>query len=169
MATLALTTVEIVEARSLLGNQITTDDLTDAQILSGVISGEASDYVFEKVRESLNVDALGATEKAIALRIRDDADDDIAAFVNSVLKEPQARLFRRAIVYRSAGNATAIMSRPVSENSGEITLSVDTPKWQDLQTHLYKIAEEQIEQINKIFPNDAFVQKRRRYFAVSTR
>ena len=95
MATLALTTGEIIETRSLLGNMITPDDLTDAQITSGVIAGEASDYVFEKVRESLNIDALGATEKAIALRIRDDADDDIAAFVNSVLKEPQARLFRR--------------------------------------------------------------------------
>ena len=38
MATLALTTVEIVEVRSLLGNEITTDNLTDAQITSGVIS-----------------------------------------------------------------------------------------------------------------------------------
>ena len=83
-----------------------------------MISGEASDYVFEKVRESLNVEALGATEKAIALRIRDDADDDIAAFVNSVLKEPQARLFRRAIVYVPP-ETQRLMSRPVSENSGD--------------------------------------------------
>ena len=166
MATLALTTVEIVEVRSLLGNEITTDNLTDAQITSGVISGEASDYVFEKVRESLNIDALGATEKAIALRIRDDADDDIAAFVNTVLKEPQARFFRRAIVYRSAGNATAIYIRRYLTTLDDFTQRVDMPKWTDLQTHLYKIADEQIARINKIFPSVSALQKRRRYFAI---
>ena len=98
MATLALTTVEIVEVRSLLGNEITTDNLTDAQITSGVISGEASMTTWSSLKRyatSLNVEALGATEKAIAVTLsRDDADDRYSSvFCEYSLERTTSALF----------------------------------------------------------------------------
>lgn len=110
MATLTLSDAQVIEVRLLLGSHLTTDDVSDEQIRSQVILGAASDYVFEKIREGMDIASLPANEQTIARRFADETDDDITNFINVVLKPPQRGQMERAVMYRCAGLCVPIVS-----------------------------------------------------------
>ncbi len=74
------------DVRIQLGAHVEPDDLSDDQITSGIMLGAVTDYVFERVREDLDLDLLSATERPIAERFQDETPEDISAFINTVLK-----------------------------------------------------------------------------------
>lgn len=172
MAKLTLTDDEVTQARMLVGNRLSTDELTSSQIRSEIICGEASDYVFEKVRENINIEALDdtinittvdgtpVTERDIAEDFRDETEVNISNFIDFVLKPPQRNMMRRAIVYRIAGNCMPIVYRVERESGSEISREVERRRWQDLQAEMYGKADEQIGQILLQFPDDAFPRRK---------
>lgn len=156
MATLALTSEEIVEVRLQLGNRITASDLTDAQITGKTTLGSASDYVLEKVRDGLDLDKLSDSERTIAERLRDETADDIASFVNNVLKPPQVEQFRRSVIFRCAGMCAPLVSTVLSESAAGIAQRIQARPWEVLQASLFLRADEEITLLRNAFPDDAF-------------
>ena len=156
MATLLLNQDELAEVRLLVGKNIKEDMLTDFEIQSGVVLGAASDYVFEKVREGLDLSKLTDVERTIAERFRDETDDDIVRFSTEVLKPPQEQQMRRAVIYRSAGLCVAIVNQVISESAANITTRIQNRAWEVLQASLFTRADEEIERLRQAFPDDAF-------------
>ena len=156
MAILTLTDTEVVEVRLQLGARLTASDLSDEQIRSTSVLGAATDYVFEKLREGLNEDALVDEERVIAERFRDEQPEDISNFVNVVLKPPQRQQLRLGVIYRAAGIAAPMVERYETENAAGISQRVAEPRWQSLQRSLFSRADEQIQLVRKAFPDDAF-------------
>lgn len=170
MATLTLTTEEIIQVRLLMGARFTANDLSDDQIRSQVVLGACSDYVFEKVREGLDFDKLTDTERAIAERFRDETEDDIANFVNQVLKPPQVAAFRRAVMYRCAGVSVRLVKHVTSEDASDIRQEIQEQKIAEMETNLFQMSDNDILLIRKSFPDDAFPDVTRRkykFFAVT--
>ena len=150
---LTLTDAEVIEARLQVGAWVTTSQLSDAQIKADTVLGSASDYVFEKVREGLDVSKLSATERAIAERFRDETDDDIASFVNTVLKPPQRSQMRRAVLFYTAGLCVPIVARVLREGAA----GVDTERViLRTQAELFALADAEIQRLRNAFPDDAF-------------
>ena len=161
MATLQLTSSEVAEIRQLIGSQITTDDLPDTFITSSAILGVASNYVFEHVREGLNIDMLPPDEREIAERFHDETDDDIAAFINQVLKPPQNEEIRRAVMYRCAGCAVVSIQQSTEEDIISVrralgNVASDAASWMAKRDHFWRLADLEIESLRRAFPNDAF-------------
>ena len=167
MAILELTTTEVAEVRFQAGNRLTEADLSDVQINSSTVLGAASNYVFEKVRDGMNIDLLTDAERVIAERFRDETPDDVANFVNQVLKPPQVSQFRRAIIFYTAGLAVQAVRTVGRETVGQVTQAIlQSPSqqargdWQDRQRFLFEQADLEISHIAKAFPNDAFTRKK---------
>ena len=167
MATFDLTTAEIAEVRFQAGSRLTEEDLSDAQITGSTVLGAASNYVFEKVRDGMNLELLTESERVIAERFRDETAEDITNFVNQVLKPPQVSQFRRAIIFYTAGLAVQAVRSVGRETVGQVTQAiVQSPSqqarsdWQDRQTFLFGQADLEISHINKAFPDDAFSREK---------
>lgn len=167
MANYELTTDEIAEVRFQTGNRLTDVDLSDTQITSSTVLGAAANYVFEKVREGMNLDLLTDAERLIAERFRDETPEDVANFVNQVLKPPQVKQFRRAIIFYTSGLSMQAVRTVGRETVGQVTQAlVQSPSqqergdWQDRQRFLFEQADLEIGYILKAFPDDAFARKK---------
>ena len=174
MADFDLTNTEVAEVRFQTGSRLTDADLSDVQINSSTVLGAASNYVFEKVRESMNLDLLTDAERLIAERFRDETAESIANFVNQVLKPPQVSQFRRAIIFYTAGLAIQAVRTVGRETVGQVTQAiVQSPSqqargdWQDHQRFLFEQADLEISHIAKAFPSDAFAEKQINFFTVT--
>ena len=162
MALLQLTNDEIADVRLQLGANLTINDLSDAQISSESMLGAATDYVFERVREDLDLEALDIAERGIAERFRDETAEDIAAFINIVLKPPQRSQMRRAVVFRTGGLCAPTIERFETEGYSGINQRVVAPRSQILQESLFKRCEEEIDRLRNAFPDDAFLSNKQR-------
>ena len=156
MATLTLTDEEVAEVSLLIG---ASNPLSAEQIRSNVILGTASDYVFEEIRKGMNVEALTPSERAIAERFADETEDDIANFVNVVLKPPQRSQMRRAVMYRCAGLCVPIVQQLSSESAGGISQRLTIQQWEIKQAGFFQRADEEITRLNEAFPDDAFSEE----------
>lgn len=156
MATLAITGEETKEVRMQVGTWVKEDVLTDAQIQSKTVLGTASDYVFEKIRNGMNLDAFSAADRLIAERFYDETDDDIVNFVEQVLKPPQREQMRRAVIYYSAGLCVPIVPKQIREGAIGVTTEVELLQ---TQQNLFDLADEQIDNLRNAFPTDAFKKK----------
>ena len=166
MAMLTLTDDEKVEVRLQVGAWVTSTMLTDAMITAGTVLGTASDYVFEKVREGMNLEALTSAERLIAERFADETDDDIANFINTVLKPPQRQQMRRAVVFYSAGLCVPLVARVLREGAA----GIDTERTiLRTQSELFTLADAEINRLREAFPDDAFKKPTSDYnlFAIS--
>lgn len=167
MASLVLTDSEVIEVRLQVGAAITIEQLSDIQITSTTTLGAASDYVFERVREGLDLSRLTQTERAIAERFRDETPDDIASFVNEVLKPPQVSQFRRAVIFRTAGLCAPLVDRVHSETAGDILERVEVRPFLGMQNVLFQRADEEIARLREAFQDDAFTRPRWSFFKVT--
>ena len=162
VALLQLTNDEIADVRLQLGSKLTPDNLSDAQITSGSMLGSATDYVFERVREDLDLEALDTTERGIAERFRDESAEDVAAFINIVLKPPQRSQMRRAVVFRTAGLCAPVISRTLGESYAGINQRQLALPASVLQDSLFQRCEEEIDRLRNAFPDDAFLSNKQR-------
>ena len=162
MALLQLTNDEIADVRLQLGSKLTADNLSDAQITSESMLGSATDYVFERVREDLDLEALDTAERGIAERFRDETEEDIAAFINIVLKPPQRSQMRRAVVFRTAGLCAPVISRTLGESYAGINQRQLALPASVLQDSLFQLAEGEIDRLRNAFPDDAFLSNKQR-------
>lgn len=155
MAVLTLTDADVVEARLQVGAWVTASVLSDAQIKADTVLGAASDYVFEKIREGLDLTKLTDAERQIVERFRDETDDDIASFVNTVLKPPQRTQMRRAVIYRTAGLCVPIVARVLRESAAGVDTEREILRTQD---ELFRLCDSEISRLRAAFPNDAFLK-----------
>lgn len=157
MATLQLTDTEIAEIQVLIGNATAIRGLAPAEIRSGIILGAASDYVFERIRQSLNIEELPTEEaKTAARRFADDTDDDIANFIAIVLKPPQQQQIKRAVIYRCAGLCVPIVKEVTQETAAGIQQGLRSQSLDEKQENFFQRADEEILRLNKAFNSDAF-------------
>ena len=163
MATLVLTAEEVREARFMAGSRLTAEHVPDSLITGSLVLGAASDYVFEKVRQSLDLSKLSAADRVIAERFADERDDDIANFVNQVLKPPQRQQMRRGVLYRCTGNIIVAVQQISNERAGLIGQTVanvptqaSATDWEKKRDHFYRLADGEIERLNNAFGDDAF-------------
>ena len=164
MATLVLTGAEVTEVRQMAGIRLTIADVPDTLIISSMVLGAASDHVFEAIRASMDLSKLSDADRAIAERFADESDDDIANFVNQVLKPPQRSQMRRAVLYRAVGNLIVSIQQVGNERAGLIAQTVsNTPTqssrvadWKQKRDHFYELAAEELRLLGDAFGDDAF-------------
>ena len=156
MANVTLTDNQVIEVRMQVGTDVTESELSDAQITSDTTLGSACDYVYEKVREGIDLSKLTEQERTIAQRARDETPDDLTNFVNTILKPPQRTQFSRAIIFRTAGMCATIVKRLESETASGITKRIQERKALELRNVLFESADAEIERLRQAFPDDAF-------------
>ena len=183
MAILTFTADELVNVRLQAGKQFSIEDLSDSDIASMTINGSAVDYVLEKVTQGITQEILDAkiadgtltqVEADAFGKARDGTATDVSNFINLALKPPQTLQFRRATVFRAAGLSIPIVKRVVSENAAQIETRLQAEKWADRQSNLFTRADEEIERLRDVFPDDLFLtpkpfRNRLRTFAITTR
>ena len=162
MAILQLTDEELAEVRLHLGAKLTVDDLSDDQIKSSSILQSATDYVFERVREDLDLDLLTETERGVAERLRDQTAEDIVTFINTVLTPPQQGQMRRAVIFRTAGLCAPVVSRYESVEFVDVSQRRAVSKAEDVQASLFERCDEEIDRLRNAFPDDAFLSNKQR-------
>lgn len=149
-----LTTQEFAEVRMQLGGYLTPDKLTDEQISSDSILEAAVDYVFFKVIDYITVGRLNSTQRPIVDALLNGSSDDFDTFVSDVLLPRQQRMFRRAVVYRTAGNSATIVKWVDSEGVEGFATSVELESISDKQEDLYTKCDEEVVLIRDSFPQD---------------
>lgn len=159
---LVLTADEIVSVRLQLGAYVTVDELSSEQITDENMLGAATDYVFERVREFLDIDTLTEAERLITERVRDDTAENIDNFITVVLKPPQRKQFRRAVVFQTAGLCAPAVRRVESANFSGISQRSLQLTTDALQNRLFANAESEIYRLRNAFPDDAFLSDRER-------
>lgn len=161
MAKLQLTDDEIKEVRALVGITISDQELPDETITMEVFLGAASDYVYETILNRIDTSSqayaqLDQDERDLITRTRDEAAEDIANFVNVVLKPPQRLQFRRAIMTRTAGVLSESFSHHVREDVIGISTSFDRKDFEKHRDFLFDQCEKEIHRIGTAFVNDIF-------------
>ena len=159
MSIFILTNAEVTEVRTQVGAYLTTDDITDAQIKAESILGAAADYVYERVLDSIDpskVASLPSDEQAAVTRARDATAEDVTTFINTVLKPPQQAMFRRAIVYRTAGLCVPIVRKVTAETAGVVTQSIANEDAGTRQQSLFDACDRDIDLLRNAFPDDIF-------------
>ncbi len=160
MANMTFTDAEVAEVRFHTGSGgRDPNKLTDDAIKSDSVLGSACDYVYEQVLNGIDLDALTTAERDIVDRDADDVEDDITAFINTVLKPPQRKQFRRAIVYRSAGILVQSLDDVEYVGAVGITDRLAKKDWRHVQTGLYGLSEDEIRRLRNAFHDDAFPSK----------
>lgn len=158
-----LTADELKDVRLQLGAGVTEVDLSDEHINAGTMLGAATDYVFERVREDIDLAKLAPNERAVVERFRDETSEDVSVFINTVLKPPQRQQMRRAIVYRTAGLCAPVVVRVVAQSYVGISeRQHPPPRWEMLQASLFQRAEDEIDLLRNAFPDDAFLSNQAR-------
>ena len=137
-------------------------DLSDEIINSIAVLGEATDYVFDKVTENVDIFALSAN-----LRAGDPADysdydsirdTDVNDFIVQALTVKQEQAFRTAVLYYAAGVAVSFLPGEVTaESANDITMQqYSEKKWKDKEMGLYARANRTIRRIINMYPDDAY-------------
>ena len=149
---LTLTDAEKSEVRMLTGKWTTEADLTDTDIDTESILGEASDYVMDQVTTDIDISKISGYSDIDVLR-----RTAINTFI-TLLDAVQRRCFRRAVVFRAAGIAVELLAPVFVEGSNAIvTQRREVPKWQDLQVSHFAKSDRQIARIKSIYPDDAYL------------
>jgi len=165
MAALQLDTTEIISVRREIALNLTEVEVPDDAITDTLILGSATDFVFERVRENMQIsgdafDSLSDSAKtAITSALsRDTAgDNEITGFINNALAPPQQQQFRRAVMFRLAGLLIPKVSQVLSESAGSIAQRFQNVQWEVRQLSLFARVEEEIVFIRNAFPDDIFV------------
>ena len=157
---LTLAEADIGEVRLQIGTEVDASKLSDAQIQSDSVLGEASDYVLGKVLPNVDVNKLDSSQKTIVDNLLDGSSDDIDQFVSDVLVGRQQAIFKRAVIYRTAGNC--IFSVPIvsSENASRSGVMQErvVPQKEELRNALYQHCDNQIQLLQDLFPEDAITR-----------
>ena len=156
MALITLTDAEIVSVRRLLSTRLTPELFPDENITDALFLQSSADYVFESIINDIDLTKLEGVEVTLATRVRDQNPEDVAAFINTVLKPPQQQQFRRAIIFNLAGTLVPSVSSVVSESGGGISQSYLWQPSEARQAYLFSEADREIERLRNAFPDDAF-------------
>lgn len=156
MATTTLTSTEIISVRRQISLRLTPSELSDDEINDPHTIESACDYVFEEVIRDIDLTKLTDAERLIAERVRDETSEDLAMFESDVLKPPQRRQFRRAIVYHIAGLIAPTVPLTLSEAAGGISQNFLSQQIEQKQLYLFSQADLEIQRLRNAFPNDAF-------------
>ena len=180
---LSLSDAEVATVRSLTGVATSGSDLTDNLIRSVTILGQASTFVFQRITENVNVGTLATVISPPISRvtvadlpayrhehyssvdtIRNVPIDD---FVEEALSPQQQTAFRQAVMYRSAGLAmTVIKPALIEQSTSQIRTQRRSEKdWLAVQDALFSAAEEAIDFIFDVYPDDAFQKQDYLFFA----
>ena len=159
MAQLTLSDADLQEVRLLVGSRVSTDLLTNEDIRSETVLGTATDYVYERVREGLDVSLLDATQADAAERLYDRTPDDVDNFVSIVLRPPQPTQFKRAVIYYCAGLCLPLVQQVRQETKGSIQQAIDIQSWEDKQANYFEQSNREIARLRNVFPDDAFPQQ----------
>ena len=152
---------EFIEVVGLVSStQIADDTIIKDRAQSDAVFGEAVDYVYESCRENIDLSKLTQAERVIAEREHDDTADDIDMFVSRVLKPPQRKQFKRAVMYRMAGTLVAMtISQEAYTALGEPMQYGRKNSWSDLRDQYWQQADDNIARLRDAFPDDAFPSK----------
>ena len=148
--------------RTLAGLEADSKELSDETINSIAVLGDATDYVFDKVTENVNVSVLSAN-----LRTGDAADysdydsirdSDVNDFIVQALTAKQEQAFRVAVLCYAAGIAISFLPGEVTaEQADDITMQqYSEKKWKDKEIGLYARANRIIRRIINMYPDDAY-------------
>ena len=150
---------DVAEVISLVSAAQVPSDLREYNVRSDVLFGEALDYVYEKCRENIDLSKLTDAERMIAERSEDETPDDIEMFIDSVLKPPQRKQFKRAVKYRAAGIAVGMtISQEAFSGTGE-PFTYGKNDWEKLRDQYWQQADDNIARLRDAFPDDAFPSK----------
>ncbi|MDE0316536.1 MAG: hypothetical protein OXM61_16745 [Candidatus Poribacteria bacterium] len=156
MAVIELTATEIISVRRLISTRLTPELFPDSYITDVQFLESSADYVFETVISDMDLEKLTTSERMVAERVRDQNPEDVAMFINNVLKPPQQKQFRRAVVFNLAGQLIPSVSSVVSESAGGISQSYLWQPSEQRQAFLFSEADREIDRLRNAFPDDAF-------------
>ena len=157
-----LTDDELKEIRYHVGNRVSDTDLPDEVINSQSVLGASLDFVLSMIRKSIDMTKLpdlSADERDALVHLPDEGPQDIARFVNIVLKGPQQRQFRRAVIYRCAGIALTAIARSTGDSFTGFSTRVAQTPLQFQQQHLFLLSATEVVLIREQFPDDVFLDR----------
>ena len=132
---LTISDTDCDQVRLLISNKITPTDLSNDQIRSDILLGEASDYVYGEVSENVITNAINTFFLALPVA--------------------QQTRFKRAVLNRVAGLAIDIVREEVRVNEGEFTEEYTTSQFtyndlERLQQKLFVSADRQIKRLIEV-------------------
>ena len=167
MAVLTPTELENKEVRAKVslaansGEGLTSSLITDEVIGYDSNWGDACDYVYEEVIKHL---VIAGQRPPIS----------VTDFLNTRLEEVQVAQFRRAVVFRTAGNIVHDFRQTVGTTTGSPAGSDDELDFSEFnpvtkRRELFDHADDIIRRLRDAFPDDAFGRTRRtpRYFSLA--
>ena len=154
--------------RLLTGVETTAVGLTDNQIDSEAILGQAAAYVFRKVIQNVDVGKLTHYADMQALRNETDLNEFLQGGSRGELSAVQTASFRRAVLLRCAGLAMLLLKPPVILESANEIISQrrESRSWQEVQAQLFERADTEIDTILTHDPDDAFSRVEQFLFGV---
>lgn len=155
-----LTDTELDEVRLLLDLRLTENQFTNESLRSNAFEESAVDYVFSKVIQNIDISRLNETKKALILPYVNGTSDNIETFLSEILLPRQIKMFRRAVINRTAGLAVYTNDTVSSQSiQGEIQEEILTASVSQKRESLFTETEEQIMLISNAFKSDAFLNK----------
>ena len=136
---------QIAEIRSLVGLNLSTDDIGDTTVAGSAYFGGAFNFVFEAVVEGLTSRPADATA--------------LSALFQEAVRTTQENQFNRAVMYRTAGLLVSPARILSSEGAGGVSQSFLLQEKSDQQDYLFGIADDEIRRLRGALPNDIFVPK----------
>lgn len=157
---LRLTDSEYSEVRLAIHTKLPTTALSDTQIGSSLVLGEATDYCLGYILYAdgglLNLSAFSDDQKTAFENVRDGTEQSLTRFLNTGLVGAQVSLFRRAVLYRAAGNSVPFVLGIQSESGVQVATQYALPDAEEKQKWLYAQADEQLLRLRNLFPDDAY-------------
>ena len=150
MASLELTTDEVVEARLMVDPRGSDVVLSSTVFTSGLTVGAATDWAWAQARQN-RVDTVGTT---------DDFDTFLAG-----LSALETTHFRRAVLYRTTGLVASRYRELVEE--GGIGIDQTYGKAQESVPFLFAQAESELSLLRESAPSSAYEKQKLILFAVT--
>ena len=151
---LELTTGEISQVRRSVDTGLPDSTLSNDDILSSMVVGEATDYVILEATKDLNVSLLSSAAQTAYRDVY--GPNGLSTFLTDFLSGGQAAMFRRAVLFRSAGNSILYLRGLLSE-SGVASQEFTLPDVENKQEWLYAQADQQIDLLRAQYPEGVVV------------
>lgn len=155
-----LDTNELADVRLQLGARISPAEFTDAHILADSLLGEAVDYVFDRVLDFIDTNGLTQAQTVVVNELLDGTQTDITTFVTACLVARQRTIFRRAVVYRTAGNSVGSAKLLNEQTVIGLTEDYNVETNTDRRETLYTQADAQLDRLKNSFQTDAIQTSR---------
>ena len=152
-----LTEQEYSDVRLQIHANLQPDQLSDVQIGSDSMRGACGGVCAIAVPHIVDPEKLTTAQKRVIAALVDGTTDDPTEFIGTVLKSRQQKMFRRAVVFRTAGMCVPVVRTLTAEETGVVGQRMAVQMPDDKRADLFALAEAEIVLLHNVYGDDAFL------------